>query len=142
MSASRPHALTWSPGAWFGAQLGGSAWMFVAAGILFFDTPWVGGVHLACFLAVNFVGLMLWRRRGRMGVYPAFQILLLTLLVGAVVAIGVTDFAGRLSRLWVTGRPDLDAWFAARRWAAYAPLLIIVALMGFFAWRHQSSRQP
>lgn len=68
--------LEWNFGGWFGGQLGGTAWILVAAVLVAFRDPqtglWVG----LMFLVPNLVGTLLWRRRERLSCYTAMQILL------------------------------------------------------------------
>ena len=71
----------WSAGAWFGAQLGSTLWMALGGAVLLARPDVLGLVPLLCCAVANVVGALLWRSRGRLAPYPAFQILLI--VVGA-----------------------------------------------------------
>ena len=77
----------WNAGAWFGAQLGSTLWMALGSALLFARPDTHGLVPLACFAAANLSGTALWRARGRLAPYPAFQALLVVLGLAAVVAL-------------------------------------------------------
>jgi hypothetical protein len=70
---SSPLAYPWNAGGWFGSQLGGTAWLFVAAGVLASQSPRSALVVLACGLAANAVGSVLWMRRRSLDPYRALQ---------------------------------------------------------------------
>jgi hypothetical protein len=61
-----PGRFQWNLGAWFGGQIGGTAWMLVGAVVLAPHAPEVAGVWLACFAASNAIGSWLWWRRDRL----------------------------------------------------------------------------
>lgn len=77
----------WDAGGWFGSQLGGTAWMLVGAAVLAPRAADVAVVWLACFAAPNAIGCRLWRRRFRLGPYPATQALLLTCVMSGLLAL-------------------------------------------------------
>jgi len=55
--------------------------------LLFVRPSMLGLVPLACCAVANIVGTVLWRTRGRLAPYPAFQLLLTVVAVCAVVAL-------------------------------------------------------
>src|SRR5579883_2046500 len=75
-----PGNFQWNTGAWFGAQLGSTAWMLLAAAWVAPLAPAVVAVGLLCFAVANALGAWLWRLRDRLASYPAF--LMLTLVIG------------------------------------------------------------
>jgi hypothetical protein len=85
-----PGAFQWSQGAWFGSQIGGTAWLL--AGVVQAPSPVPGLrlVWLTAFLLVNAVGLTLWWRRDRLAPFPALMILLASCALAATVVLGVT----------------------------------------------------
>lgn len=82
-----PGLLQWSAGAWFGVQLGSTLWMALGSALLFARPSLTGFAPLACFAAANTVGTLLWRARGRLAPYSAFQILLCVVGLSAGVAL-------------------------------------------------------
>ncbi|MHC5113621.1 MAG: hypothetical protein ACYTGP_04240 [Planctomycetota bacterium] len=117
-----PGRFQWNQGGWFGAQVGGSLWLMILAGLMFARDWRLGVLTLACFLAPNVVGTMLWMRRDRIAPYPAIQIMLGTLGVSAVVAVGAAWAADRLEGLY--GTADPVTWLLA--------LLVVPGMMVLF----------
>lgn len=52
--------LDWNANGWFGSQLGGTAWILVAAAIALGHNTWTGLILLVIFLVPNIVGYLLW----------------------------------------------------------------------------------
>ena len=79
----------WSAGAWFGSQIGGSAWALVLAIVLLFRDIPAALVCLGSFAAFNAYGLYLWRSRETLTAYAGIQRLLLafTVLVTSIIAV-------------------------------------------------------
>ncbi len=69
----------WDTAAWFGAQLGGTVWMLLAAAWISVSAPALAGFALLCLLASNALGTWLWWRRDR--IVPQTAVLLLTLVI-------------------------------------------------------------
>ncbi|KAA3628962.1 MAG: hypothetical protein DWQ09_06240 [Proteobacteria bacterium] len=53
----------WNAGGWFGAQIGATVWMLVAAVLTAIRDPSTGVVVLLLFVVPNVIGLMLWLSR-------------------------------------------------------------------------------
>lgn len=77
----------WNAAAWFGAQLGSTLWMLPGSVLLLVRPSPLGLAPLVCFTVANAVGTVLWRARGRLAPYPAFQIQLTVLGVCSWVAL-------------------------------------------------------
>lgn len=82
-----PGRFQWSAGAWFGSLFGGTAWLFLGAATLAPRAQNLAMTWAACGLASIAIGLWLWSLRERLLPYPAHMRLLLTLWIGAAVAI-------------------------------------------------------
>jgi hypothetical protein len=82
----------WSTGGWFGTQLGGTAWMLLAATWVARASPWLATVWLFCFAVVNAVGIWLWLRRDQIAPSPAFQLLGLSVAGGGLLILGSLDW--------------------------------------------------
>ena len=85
---SRPgrFASHWNAGGWFGSQLGGTAWLFVAALVVGSASPESAAVLVACGLASNLVGCLLWARRAQLDPYRALQALVVVVVLAGAVA--------------------------------------------------------
>lgn len=66
--------LDWNTKGWFGSQLGGTAWILVAAAIVFGHNTWTGFILLVLFLIPNTVGYLLWRKK-KFSCHASIQIL-------------------------------------------------------------------
>jgi hypothetical protein len=123
---------SWSAGAWFGSQLGGTLWLAISAGVLMARSPTLAALLLALFVAVNGVGLLLWRWRSRMSIFRALQILLAALWVFGMAAIFATDRAGLWESLAIGGTNNTSVS------SAYLMLtVLVVALIGMFQFQHR-----
>ena len=74
--AAAKSPVVWNAAAWFGAQLGGSAWALTAAVELLFKDAVSAAVCLVSFVALNAYGLYLWRSRDKLTAYGGWQRLL------------------------------------------------------------------
>jgi hypothetical protein len=119
---ARPGYFHWNAGGWFGSQLGGTAWLLVAAAVLAPHAPAMAVVWLACFAVANAVGLGLWLRRAWVRPHTGIQLLLLTCGVAGFLAWWVLD----------TLRPEVVRELNWPR-QGYWMLLIVPALMAWFA---------
>lgn len=123
---------SWSAGAWFGSQLGGTLWLAISAGVLMARSPALAALLLALFLAVNVIGLLLWRLRSRMSIFRALQILLAALWVFGMAAIFAINRAGLWEALAVGGPNNTSVT------SAYLMLTVLVlGLIGMFEFRHR-----
>lgn len=120
-------AFHWNAGAWFGVQLGGTCWLLTGALQLFPEAPPVSFLWIGAFLLANGWGLVLWRQRQRLQMYPAVQFFLLGLAALSFGSLALADWSGQLASL-TAGSPH-------PRWIAYGTLLIIPGLMAlFYLW--------
>lgn len=85
-----PGAFQWSQGAWFGSQIGGTAWLLTGAVQSPGPVPGLRFVWIGAFLLVNAIGLALWWRRDRLAPFPALLVLLASCALAATLALGVT----------------------------------------------------
>lgn len=128
-----PGSFQWNAGAWFGGQLGGTAWMLAGAAALAPRAPTVAVAWAAGFVVANAVGAALWSRRDRLMPYPAIQAMLAT--CGVVGASALAFLHLLHPGLVVDRRP----WYGISDDPLAAPglLLLIAALM---AWLHVMER--
>lgn len=97
---TRPPATSrWNAGGWFGSQLGGTLWMFIASSVLASHGSRSAVVLLACGLLANLVGLALWTRRARLDPFRALQVLVSTIAVCAFVAVRWLEVRGEFGLL-------------------------------------------
>ena len=98
----RPAGLVWNAGGWFGAQLGGSCWIAICAGLLGGHDAAVAMAVLAVFATANVGGAAMWLARQRLPAYRAMQALMVLLGAAGVLAVLVIERSG----LWfvVQGR--------------------------------------
>ncbi|HEX4146560.1 MAG TPA: hypothetical protein VHY91_23870 [Pirellulales bacterium] len=84
----------WNRGAWWGSQLGGSAWALPLGVVLLFQDIPSALVCLASFAALTAYGLRLWRLRDRLTAYAGLQRLLLAMTVFYAVIIVTLNLRG------------------------------------------------
>lgn len=119
-----PGRFQWNAGGWFGAQLGATAWLLLAAAVLLPKHVEAGVVALACFLAPNLFGLMLYLRRSRISPYPAIQ--------GLILVIGVVSiiFVVYLNRSELV--QEIDPRFSYGQWGFYLLPVLFGGLLALF----------
>lgn len=119
--------MEWNAGGWFGSQLGGSAWVLVAAVLAAMQDLQTGIILLAVFLLPNIAGYVFWRRR-RLSCYASTQFLLALLGVSGLLAIFFLERA----KLWQA----IQVGSAVSAGSSYIVLaLIIIILMLTFYLR-------
>jgi hypothetical protein len=89
----------WHAGGWFGSQLGGTAWLFIGALVVVFESPASAAVLLGCGLASNLVGFVLWSQRTRLNPYRALQILTVVVVLAGAVATRWLELRGEFHLL-------------------------------------------
>ena len=89
-----PAGLVWNAGGWFGAQLGGSCWIAICAGLLGGRDAAVAMAVLAIFGIANGGGAALWLARRRLSAYRAMQALMGLLGAAGVSAVLVIERSG------------------------------------------------
>jgi hypothetical protein len=67
--------LEWKLAGWFGSQLGGTLWIFVAALLCAVRDLETGAMVFVTFLIPNIIGAILWIWPDRFSCYVAIQIL-------------------------------------------------------------------
>jgi hypothetical protein len=85
-STTHPLASHWNAGGWFGSQLGGTAWLFIAALVVASQSLSSSAVLLACGLASNLLGYLLWMQRARLDPYRALQVLASVIVIAGAFA--------------------------------------------------------
>ncbi len=82
----------WNAGAWFGAEAGSTAWLFILAG----ETAPKSSVAVTCLgicaAAPWVLGYMLWRKRDRLAPYPAIQALVACIGAFTLLALLIADY--------------------------------------------------
>ena len=127
-----PGRFQWNTGGWFGASLGGSAWMILVAGFLVFhDQPTLALIPAVGFPIVLLISLLLWACRTRIYPFPALMALLgLVAISVLLVVIVVPSYASPealaamnwpastgLTILASAIAPSLMIWFLFVEWS-------------------------
>jgi len=98
-AGERVSPFQWNAG-WFGGQVGGTLWLLIGGVLLVAGpAPLIGLVWLGSFVIANLFGLALWLMRGRLRVYPAMQLFLVTLAILSLANIVLADQSGHLPEL-------------------------------------------
>ncbi len=82
--------LEWNAGGWFGGQLGGTAWILVAAALTIAQDTSTGLILLITFFVPNIVGYLLWRTQ-KLSCYASLQILFSLVGVFGLLAIYILE---------------------------------------------------
>ena len=82
--------LEWNAGGWFGGQLGGTAWILVAAALSTARDTSTGFILLVIFLVPNIIGCLLWRMQ-KFSFYASLQIPLILIGVFGLLAVYVLE---------------------------------------------------
>ncbi|MHC4513228.1 MAG: hypothetical protein ACYTGW_04605 [Planctomycetota bacterium] len=122
-------AFTWNAGGWYGALLGASCWILIAAGFAARLDVGLALTNLACFATLLVAGVVLWAQRHRRDPYPSIQILMGIAFVVTAAVFLAWDLTGYLDKI-------VPAQAAAHPRTAYALLLVFPLLMWQF-WRQQ-----
>jgi hypothetical protein len=129
-SQSRASPFGWNSWAWFlGFHLGGTVWLLLGSITMLLQSPVVGLVWGCAFALANGLGLALWARRRRMGMYTAIQVFLFALMAVSVASIAVADWCGQLAG-------QVGAQGVNPRVEAYGAMLVFPALI-FQFWLHE-----
>jgi hypothetical protein len=141
-----PGCFQWNTGAWFGSQLGGTAWMLVGAAVLALQAPAVAAVWLACFALANALATWLWRQRDRLRPYAALQLLVLMVGGGGLLALVALDALrpadAPLNLLWEDNQLRAVNMPPSEYRKGYLLLLVMMPLgMAFFALQEWSGRR-
>jgi hypothetical protein len=94
-----PLASHWQASGWFGAQLGGTAWLFISALVVARQSPQSAAVLLGCGLAANLVGCLLWSQRARLDPYRALQTLVAVVVLAGGAATRWLELRGEFALL-------------------------------------------
>jgi hypothetical protein len=120
--------MTWNRGGWFGAQIGGTLWMLVAALLLVRHDRVAAALGLGCFALPNAVGAWLWSRRAELEPYRATQALLACECLAALLAAFLFDWTGGLRHLSYGGHE-------LRPVELYAAILVTFSFVSLQIWR-------
>jgi uncharacterized membrane protein YfcA len=88
-----PGIFQWNGGGWFGAQLGSTVWMLLAAGWIAPVAPQAATIGVLCFAAPNALGMWLWQRRDRILPHTAIQVLVLSICGAGLVTLLTFDWS-------------------------------------------------
>jgi hypothetical protein len=134
-----PGCHQWNTVAWFGGQVGCTAWMLVGAAMLAREAREVAVVWAACFCAANAAGSRLWSRRRRLRPFPAIQIGFLVCGVSGVLALVTLHV--RRPGLRVTQPAGVQ--LSEEPWLIPAFLVLVLLLMAqssFLEWGARKER--
>lgn len=119
-----PGRFQWHAGGWFGAQIGGTVWLLLAAVIQLTGHAAAQGVALVCFLVANGIGYALYANRHRLAPYVATQALLGTIGTVSLVFAVYLNQAGLVA--------EVDDRLAYAEWGFYLLPLLFGGLMVWF----------
>lgn len=120
--------LEWNVGGWFGAQLGATAWILVAAVLVAIRDLQTGLLVGLMFLVPNLVGTILWRRREQLSCYAAMQTLLPIVGAFGLLTVYILNTSSQWQAIQTGGAVSAEF--------AYALIsLVIVVLMAMFYLR-------
>ena len=111
MEPDRFPGFSWNAGGWFGSQLGGTAWILVAAIMMLQRDVTIGVATLAFFLFANLVGTWIWSQRERFRPYPAIQGLLVLMGVVSFAATFLLDQTGHFESLAVGAQASASTMY-------------------------------
>jgi hypothetical protein len=114
-----PGIFHWNTGGWFGAQLGGTAWMLLAALWMAPLNPWLAALWLLCFAVVNTVGTWLWLQRDQIAPHTAFEFLAMLVAGGGLLILVTLDW------WWPASVPRESLWQGYATFFA-APIVMAV----------------
>jgi hypothetical protein len=112
--------LEWNAGGWFGGQLGGTAWILVAAALTTARDTSTGFILLVIFLVPNTIGYLLWRMQ-KMSCYASLQILFILIGVFGMLAIYVLE----RRHLWI----EIQMGSSVSAAYAYYMIIFITAIL-------------
>ncbi len=120
-------SLEWNASGWFGAQLGGTAWILVAAVLTIVRDIPTGLILLIIFLAPNIIGYLLWRTQ-KLSCYASIQILFSLVGVFGLLAIYILEQRHRWIEIQTGGSfPAVSAY--------YMVIFVTIVLMVVFYLR-------
>ncbi len=119
-----PLASHWQAGGWFGAQLGGTAWLLISALVVAPHAPPSAAVLLASFAAANGIGLLLWMQRARLDPYRALQLLLAASVLAGAVATRWLELRGEFALLDPRISPRTMYGLLALLWLVLAAVFV------------------
>lgn len=133
-SSVPPKPLTWNAGGWFGAQIGGTCWIAISAGLLSMYNLTIAIAVFALFLAANVIGIVVWRSRDGISLYSGINVLLIVTGAVSLAAVFVVDRSG----LWhvVEG---VGGTVSARQMYVLIAVMIVGLLALFWSRRRSLS---
>ncbi len=124
--------LEWNAGGWFGSQIGGTCWIFVAAVLSMLRDVSLGLVLLGIFALANVVGYVFWRQK-KLSCYAATQWMIVMAGASGLLAIFVLD----RGQMWL----EIQSGGEISAASAYGLVVLVAAvLMLTFYVRH--GRRP
>jgi hypothetical protein len=119
----------WNTGAWFGSQIGCTAWMLAAAlESVGRGAFWPAFLFLACFAVTTAVCTRLWWRRDHFAPFPAIMFMLLVGGLGGALVLAI------ISRL----QPEIMEWAEASTMS-----VVLIGLALYFCaleWGHRREK--
>jgi hypothetical protein len=125
MTAVRAPRFVWNAGAWFGTQVGCTAWLFVFGAALLRDDGGFAALAFGGGALLTGLGVLLWSRRAKLSPFAAYQLLFAAL---AVVLTVLTVLANTRGLQTPVPPGSLSAYWA---------IAIPPAMMGLFAVVHR-----
>ena len=80
----------WNARGWFGSVIGSTTWMLVAAGFLIAYRQWLALVPIGCFVIINSIAWVLWRRRDRLDPFSSLMMILASIAVAVPIALATS----------------------------------------------------
>jgi hypothetical protein len=122
----------WNAGAWFGALLGGTVWIFgIAVSVYYFEHLWACVFIALLGLLSIIAGITMWANRYRISPYSAIQILI-SILFAVTVAILVLMDVLDIPFVYKFGNNQSQAPGFSPYWL----LFIFPAVMAVFIYRN------
>jgi hypothetical protein len=123
----------WNAGAWFGSQVGSTAWMLGVALVLLPDYVRPGVAALLAFLAANGFGCLLYWNKNRILPYPALQWLIGFIAAASLALVVYLNHSGVVDKV--------DPRLGYGQWGFYFLPMLFVGLMALFHWRERKAAQ-
>lgn len=82
-----PGQLQWGAGSWFGSQVGATAWLLLLGVLLLAQGRTAGAAILVVAVALNGLGVFLWRQRASREPHASIQLLIAASAVAALISV-------------------------------------------------------
>jgi len=117
--------MQWTLGGWFGAQVGGTIWIFVAGMLSLWVDVNTALLVIALFILANLAGIASWRRRATRSAYAGIQFLMPIVGVAGLAAIYALDRQSIYESIQVGGTISAQSSYGII-------ILVVAALMVMF----------